>query len=95
VRRPLTLLPLHLTLLTTYFGNLNSVEGSEWDVLEAILEDYKGMELPFGQMQIEVHAIAKGAQLTVERMDRWWRVCLASPFTLLSLYASALTRLTI
>jgi hypothetical protein len=79
-----TLIKLTLPLSV---GNF-SVEGSEWEVLEAILDDYKGMELPFGQMQIEVHAIAKGAYLTVERMDRWWRVRFIIDFFFLSSLAS-------
>lgn len=32
------------------------IEGSEFDVLDSLFEEYKGRPLPFGQLQLEIHA---------------------------------------
>jgi hypothetical protein len=42
-------------------------------VIEALVEEYKDGELPFGQLQIEIHAKPFGHLLTAARMDRFWR----------------------
>lgn len=47
------------------------VEGGEWDILKAIVEDFpKG--LPFGQMQIEVHV--NDENMSVKKFDDWFKV---------------------
>ncbi|KAI5476801.1 hypothetical protein MNV49_007258 [Pseudohyphozyma bogoriensis] len=46
------------------------VEGKEFGMLREIIADYrsKGEPLPFGQLQVEIHALGKGVQEMVE----WW-----------------------
>lgn len=44
------------------------IEGSEFDVLGALLDAYKGRPLPFGQLQIEIHLWGKN----FESFLTWW-----------------------
>ncbi|PVG03175.1 hypothetical protein CPB86DRAFT_779522 [Serendipita vermifera] len=44
------------------------IEGSEYDVLEALLDSYAGQPLPFGQLQIEIHYW----NIDFIRFMSWW-----------------------
>ncbi|CAK5271407.1 unnamed protein product [Mycena citricolor] len=48
------------------------IEGSEFEVLAAIVESFKGQPLPFGQMQIEIHVGYALQTDTIRTFDRWW-----------------------
>jgi hypothetical protein len=46
------------------------IEGSEFEVLDSIFKEYKGRPLPFGQLQLEVHAHVDGK--TFSEFLHWW-----------------------
>lgn len=52
------------------------VEGGEWDLLSGILNEYEGEPLPFGQLQVELHAMGKSVTWMVEWCVLFWPTCL-------------------
>jgi len=50
---------------------INSIETYEFETLKDLLIAYKGRPLPFGQLQIEIHAWLSHFQQTSKLMS-WW-----------------------
>lgn len=46
------------------------IEGDEFPVLDSFLKEFKGKELPVGQLVIEIHVPEEG--LTISQFANWW-----------------------